>query len=88
MCVRFYVSAGLHMHVCGRTVCVKGSVCDKCIGGTVGCVLKISRSQQPVPTLQRDYTALQTVKKERKKERKKQTKCYLSDKAVWFRSAG
>lgn len=73
MCVRFYVSAGLHMHVCGRTVCVKGSVCDKCIGGTVGYVLKISHSQQPVPTLQRDYTALQTVKKERKKEGKEET---------------
>lgn len=54
------------------SVCEGQCVCDKCIGGTVGCVLKISHSQQPVPTLQRDYTALQTVKKERTKEGKEE----------------
>lgn len=33
-------------------------MCDDCIGGTVGCVLKISHTQQPVPSLQREITQL------------------------------
>lgn len=44
-------------------------MCDERIGGTVGCVLKISHAQQPVPTLQREI--MQPCRKMEKKSKKK-----------------
>ena len=49
----------------GKDFCV----CDERIGGTVGCVLKISHAQQPVPTLQREI--MQPCRKMEKKSKKK-----------------
>ena len=77
ICVRFNVCTGFAyacVWVCSVCVCVcvcvcvKGSVCDECIGGTVGCVLKISHTQQPVPTLQREITQPCRQRGERERE--------------------
>lgn len=55
-------------------------MCDKCVDGTVGCVLKIPHTLSSLCLrLQRDYEAL---KMERKEVR------YLSVKAVWLISPG
>lgn len=43
-------------------------VCDERIGGTVGCVLKISHAQQPVRTLQGEIT--QPCRKKRKEKKR------------------